>query len=203
MESERAVPLPMPPEARLLDLARRGDRSAFAALVRDAAPMLERLALRVLRHRQDAEDAAQEAILDAWRNLPRFRGEARFRTWACRILLSRAMDTARRRRSQERLGAEDLPPALACSAAGPADSAASRDLETAIREAIDALPPAQRAVLLLRTDHGMSYEEIAYVMGTGRDAVRMNLIAARKKLAWSLRHIVDLGGSAARPEDDA
>jgi RNA polymerase sigma-70 factor, ECF subfamily len=176
-------------EARLLEAARGGDRAAFAVLVRDAAPMLERLALRVLRHRQDAEDAAQEAILDAWRNLPRFRGEARFRTWAYRILVARAIDVARRRRP-----AEELPTAVACTASGPAEAAASNDLERAIREVIDELPPAQRAVLLLRTDHGLSYEEIAYVMGTGRDAVRMNLVEARRRLATKLRRIVDLGG---------
>ena len=86
------------------------------------------------------------------------------------------------------------PAAVACTAAGPADDAASRDLERAIRDAIAELPPAQRTVLLLRTDHGMSYEEISYVMGTGRDAVRMNLIEARRKLARKLRGIVDLGG---------
>jgi RNA polymerase sigma-70 factor (ECF subfamily) len=182
-------------EARLVEAARRGDRAAFAVLVHDAAPMLERLALRVLRHRQDAEDAAQEAILDAWRNLPRFRGDARFRTWTYRILIARAMDVARRRRP-----VEELPEAVACSASGPAESAASNDVERAIREVIDDLPPAQRAVLLLRTDHGMSYEEIAYVMGTGRDAVRVNLVEARRKLARKLKGIVDLGGDReARP----
>jgi RNA polymerase sigma-70 factor (ECF subfamily) len=181
-------------EARLLEAARGGDRAAFAVLVHDAAPMLERLALRVLRHRQDAEDAAQEAILDAWRNLPRFRGEARFRTWAYRILVARALDVARRRRPHE-----ELPAAVACTSSGPAENAASSDLERAIREVIDELPPAQRAVLLLRTDHGLSYEEIAYVMGTGRDAVRMNLVEARRRLATKLRRIVDLGDREARP----
>lgn len=186
MDGEQALPMQ---ETRLVEAARRGDRAAFGSLVRDAAPMLERLALRVLGHRQDAEDAAQDAILDAWRNLPHFRGDARFRTWVYRILVTRALDVARRRRPSD-----ELPAAVACSAAGPADDAASRDLERAIRDAIAELPPAQRTVLLLRTDHGMSYEEISYVMGTGRDAVRMNLIEARRKLARKLRGIVDLGG---------
>lgn len=193
MESEGVLPGPAPGvEAQLVAAARRGDQAAFAVLARDAAPMLERLALRVLGHRQDAEDAAQEAILDAWRNLPRFRGEARFRTWAYRILVARALDVARRRRP-----VDPLPDVVTCAASGPAESAASNDAERAIRDVIAELPPAQRTVLLLRTDHGLSYDEIAYVMGTGRDAVRMNLIEARKRLARKLRGIVDLGGDAA------
>ena len=185
MESEGVLPLP---EVRLVEAARRGDRAAFAALVRDAAPMLERLALRVLRHREDAEDATQDAIVDAWRSLPRFRGDARFRTWIYRILVTRALDVARRRRP-----VEEIPAAVACAASGPSENASAHDLEAAIREVIASLPPAQRTVLLLRTDHGMSYEEIAYVMGTGRDAVRMNLVEARRKLARRLRGVVDLG----------
>jgi RNA polymerase sigma-70 factor (ECF subfamily) len=188
MESEGVLPLH---EARLVEAARHGDRAAFATLVRDAAPMLERLALRVLRHRQDAEDAAQEAVLDAWRRLPQFRGEARFRTWVVRILVARAVDVARRRRR-----ADEIPLTAACAAHGPSEHASAHDLEERIRAAIDELPPAQRAVLLLRTDHGMSYDEIAYVMGTGRDAVRVNLVEARKRLAQRLRGVVDLGGEA-------
>ena len=183
--------VPAAQEMALVAAAQRGDRAAFGVLIRDSAPMLERLALRVLRHRQDAEDAAQEAILDAWRNLGRFRGDARFRTWAYRILVARALDVARRRRS-----VEELPAAAACSASGPADNAAANDIEHVIRDAIDGLPPAQRTVLLLRTDHGLSYDEIAYIMGTGRDAVRMNLIAARRRLAQKLRGVVDLGGDS-------
>ena len=62
-------------------------RGAFAALVRDASPSLERLALRMLGHREDAEDATQEAVLYAWRRLDSFRGEAAFGTWLHRILV--------------------------------------------------------------------------------------------------------------------
>lgn len=187
-----------PHESRLVAQARDGDRAAFAVLVRDAAPFLERFAIRLLGHRQDAEDALQDTILDAWRGLSRFRGDARFRTWACRILLARASQVQRLQRPRG-----DLDDALEASVAGPsaspADGAASRELEEAIRRAIDALPPVQRATLLLRADHGMSYVEIAYVLGSTRDAVRMNLIDARRNLAQRLRGVADLGG----PMEDA
>jgi RNA polymerase sigma-70 factor (ECF subfamily) len=175
-------------ESRLVEAARSGDRAAFGVLVREASPLLERLAVRLLGHRQDAEDVVQETILDAWKGLPRFRGEARFRTWTTRILIARAFGASRRRRP-----AEDLPAAVASAAAGPAADASSKELETTIREAIDDLAPVQRATLLLRADHGLSYDEIAYVLGSSRDAVRMNLIDARRRLAERLRRVVDLG----------
>src|SRR5262245_43785498 len=105
-------------ETALLERARGGDRAAFAVLVRDAAPLLERLARRLVRHRQDAEDVLQDTILDAWRGLGRFRGDARFRTWTYKILVSRAFGA-----NHGRPPAGELPAAVPCAAAGPADDA--------------------------------------------------------------------------------
>jgi RNA polymerase sigma-70 factor (ECF subfamily) len=182
---------PSTAEARLLDQARAGDRVAFATLVRDASPSLERLAVRMLGHRHDAEDATQEAVMYAWRRLDTFRGEARFGTWLHRILVSRSLDALR---SRKRKQTAELPAAIASAAVDPADSVAHADLEDAVRAAIDSLPPVQRVTLLLRVDHGLTYDEIAYVLGSSRNAVRVNLIAGRKRLAVTLRGVVDLGG---------
>jgi len=180
-----------PRERLLLDASRTGDAAAFAALLRESAPALERLALRLVGDRHDAEDVAQDAVLKAWRKLPGFKGESRFRTWICRILVHRALDFLRRRRpAAESL---DLVPA---SARDPHAEVAAQELDGVVRRAIDDLPPVQRATLLLRADQGLSYEEIAYVLGSTRNAVRMNLVAARKKLAERLQGHVDLGGAS-------
>jgi len=178
---------------RLLAAARGGDRTAFADLVRDAAPALERLALRLLGHRQDAEDVAQDAVFAAWRQLDGFRGRARFKTWICRILVHRSLDVLRRRKPTTTL--EAVPSATADP--GPAAAASDRELEALVRAEVERLPPVQRATLLLRADQGLSYDEIAYVLGSTRNAVRMNLVAARKKLAQRLAGVVDLGEGSA------
>ncbi|MDH3592798.1 MAG: RNA polymerase sigma factor [Planctomycetota bacterium] len=180
-------------EMRLLAAARGGDRTAFADLVRDAAPALERLALRLLGHRQDAEDVAQDAVFAAWRQLDGFRGRARFKTWICRILVHRSLDVLRRRKPTTTL--EAVPSATADP--GPAAAASDRELEALVRAEVERLPPVQRATLLLRADQGLSYDEIAYVLGSTRNAVRMNLVAARKKLAQRLAGVVDLGEGSA------
>jgi len=88
----------------------------------------------------------------------------------------------------------ELPEAVAAVADDPAARAESADLEAAVRSAIDSLPPVQRVTLLLRVDHGLAYADIAYVLGSTRNAVRMNLVAARKRLAVTLRGVADLGG---------
>jgi RNA polymerase sigma-70 factor (ECF subfamily) len=178
-------------EGRLLERARGGDQGAFATLVREASPSLERLAVRMLGHREDAEDATQEAVLYAWRRLASFRGDAAFGTWLHRILVSRSIDAMRRRRASA-----ELPETPGPAADDPARRAEGADLEAAVRDAIEALPPVQRVTLLLRVDHGLSYQEIAYVLDSTRNAVRMNLVAARKRLAVRLRGIVDLDGGA-------
>lgn len=176
-------------ERLLLDASRGGDPAAFAALLRESAPTLERLAVRLVGDRHDAEDIAQDTALRAWRKLPGFKGESRFRTWVCRILVRRALDFLRRRRPTEEVR-EQLPAAVR----DPHAEAAAQELDDAIRRAIEDLPPVQRATLLLRADQGLSYEEIAYVLGTTRNAVRMNLVAGRKRLAERLDGHVDLGG---------
>jgi len=181
-------------EAALLQAARGGDRAAFGLLVRGTAPTLERLALRLVGHREDAEDVAQDAVLSAWRGLRSFRGGARFSTWLYRIVVTRALDCLRRRRPAASAPLE----AAADPRAGPAEGAARADVERAIRAAIDTLPPVQRATLLLRTDQELSYEQIAYVLGTTRNAVRNNLIDARRNLAARLRGVVDLGEGGRR-----
>ena len=177
-----------PREGRLLEAARSGDRDAFALLLRETAPTLERLALRMVGDRHDAEDVAQEAVLTAWRKLSTFQGRSRFKTWVCRIVVHRSLDFLRRRWPRAELVAD---PAVHKS--DPAALAQDRELEGIVRRAIEQLPPVQRATLLLRVDQGLPYEEIAYVLGSTRNAVRTNLIAARKRLARELDGKVDLG----------
>ena len=181
---------PSTAETHLLNRARAGDRTAFSTLVREASPSLERLAVRMLGHRHDAEDVTQEAVMYAWRRLDTFRGDARFGTWLHRILVSRSLDALRRRK---RKPTAELPVAIPSATADPAETVAEADLEVAVRAAIDSLPPVQRVTLLLRVDHGLTYDEIAYVLGSSRNAVRVNLVAGRKRLAVTLRGVVDLG----------
>ncbi|MCW8141890.1 MAG: sigma-70 family RNA polymerase sigma factor [Planctomycetota bacterium] len=175
-------------EDALLARARAGDREAFAALAAAHREAVYRAAWWILRDQDDSLDVTQEALLRAFRFLPGFDGRASFRTWARRIATNVALDRqARRRRDRaDALPEEDV-------VSDPRDEAVGEALERderrrLVREAIETLPPAQRAAVLLRDVEGLSYEEIAGALEIPRGTVMSRLFYGRatlkKRLAW-------------------
>lgn len=161
--------------------AQEGDTRAFEALVRRHQRMLYRLAVRLLDSSSDAEDAVQEAFVTAWRRLEGFRGEAAFSSWMYRIVTNRCLRVLSRRRSAIPL--ENLDDRPGPDGASPEQAAESGDRAAALRRALQALPPDQRACWVLRELHGLSYEDIAAIVGSGPEAVRGRLYRARRRLA--------------------
>ncbi len=180
--------------------AAAGDEAAFEALVHRHQRALFNLALRYLGDRDEAQDAVQDTFLRAWRALPRFRGEAMFRTWitgiainVCRSRLAGA--EARCRRQTQSLvqpdgdgGAEvDLP--LPDPSPGPAELARGGELRAALTKALAALSPEHREVLLLREMNGMEYEEVAAVLGCALGTVKSRIARARGALREALEGV--------------
>jgi RNA polymerase sigma-70 factor (ECF subfamily) len=158
---------------------RRGDAAAFDDIVREHRREIYGVARRILGSHEDADEAAQEAFLRAWRALDRFRGEAALRTWLIRIVLnvSRTMLTKRREsRSLEEAGG--------ISAAGPGaeERLGCDELSRRVREAVTRLPPRQREVVLLKVFSGLTYHEVARVMEISEGAVKAHLHQAVSNL---------------------
>jgi len=165
-------------ERAIVAAAREGDGAAFEALVRAHSPRLRGLLVSLGASPEDADDAMQETLVAAHRALPRFRGDATLRSWLGRIAINSYRDLVRATR---RVFA--LPDSVAeKTAASPADRLARRETLGRVLEAMDGLPPRQREALRLRVVEGLDYRQIAERMGVGRDAVRMNLVEARRKL---------------------
>lgn len=179
-------------EQALLDRARTGDREAFARLATLHRDAVFRAAWAVLGDQEDALDATQDALLRAFRGLPGFDGRASFRTWARRIATNVAIDRVNRRgrdRARAGLGGEGLPEDEAV--ADPRGASVGTDLEREeerrlVRAAIEALPQAQRAAVLLRDVEGLSYEEIAAELGIPRGTVMSRLYYGRQTLKETL-----------------
>lgn len=161
--------------------AAEGDDDAFAVLVhRHSSPLLA-LAYRMLGSLPDAEEAVQDALISAWRRLPDFRGDAAFRTWMYRIVTNRCLTLLRRHAPPVSLSV--VPEPSAHDPGGePARAAESEAATHALAEALRGLPPAQRACWILRELHGMSYAEIAQVVGESEPTVRGRLFRARRAL---------------------
>jgi RNA polymerase sigma-70 factor (TIGR02960 family) len=209
--------------AQLLELARGGDRDAFALLVEPHRAELQVHCYRMLGSLQDAEDALQETLLAAWLGLPGFEGRSSVRTWLYRVATNRCLNMLRSatRRPLEatplpvpapeptRLGEvswlqpypdvllDDLPD----RAPGPEARYESREaISLAFVTAVQLLPPNQRAVLLLRDVLGFRAAEAADLLGLSEDAVTSALKRARAGLAGTQAAPPPAAGSAAERE---
>ena len=144
--------------------------------------------LRLAGHAAEAEDLSQEVFLKLYRGLSSFRGESSFSTYLYRIAANTAIDALRRASPQAiSLSAEDEegePYELALSDGEPLplELLEREERTAAIREAIDALPPHHRAVIVLREIEGMSYQEIARVLSVEEGTVKSRINRARAGL---------------------
>jgi len=180
--------------------AAAGDEAAFEALVLRHQRALYNLSFRLLGDRPEAEDAVQEAFLRAWRALPRFRGDASFRTWltgiainVCRNRLCSA--DARRRRATASLVRRDpetgLESALPLPDPAPDPETRTRAGETraALGRALAALSAEHREVILLREVNGLEYGELAAVLGCALGTVKSRIARARGALREALEGV--------------
>jgi RNA polymerase sigma-70 factor (ECF subfamily) len=169
-------------EARLLPAARAGDRAALERLLAPHERRLYVLCRGILGHAQDAEDAVQETFLRALTALPRFRGDAPVRAWLFRIAVNVCLEWKRAHRPTEPW---DAAGALPADAASP-EAIVLRQMR--VMEALQALLPRHRAILLLKELEGWSLEEIAMALRWNTDRVKNELSRARRALAdWRQR----------------
>jgi RNA polymerase sigma-70 factor (ECF subfamily) len=158
---------------------RRGDAAAFDDIVRAHRGEIYGVARRMLGSHEDADEAAQEAWVRAWRGLGRFRGEAALRTWLIRIVLNVARTMLTRRRESRSLeDAAGIPSPDASVEERLGRDASGRH----VREAVASLPPRQREVVLLKVFSGLTYREVAHVMGLTEGAVKAHLHQAVSNL---------------------
>ncbi len=195
-------------EQTLLKRARVGDREAFSRLVALHREAVYRAAYWVLKDPEEALDATQEAFLRAFRYIDRFDGRSSFRTWARRIATNAALDRyARRKRDRSRTQGLPEDELVADDRAADVDEAILREeRKRLVREAIEALPPAQRAAVLLRDVEGLSYAEIGETLGIPKGTVMSRIYYGRANLKETLAGV--LGPRAqeiklARQEGDA
>jgi RNA polymerase sigma-70 factor (ECF subfamily) len=173
-------------ERELLDACRRGDRDAFRALFESYRNKVYSVALRFSGDETAAMDIAQETFLKLFSRIRDFRGDSAFETWVYRMVVNSCLDHRRRERRLIPLADGFLRGLRA-----PADSLgemlrSERDRE--VRSAVDRLSPELRIAVVLRYTEGLSYEEIAAVLGCSPGTVGSRLNRALKKLEKRLAH---------------
>ncbi len=185
----------IPGERALIDAARTGDHEAFGDLVQLHERVVVRTALAALGRQDDAEDVAQEAFLLAWRHLPRFRGDASFRTWLLTIVWRQALARRRTRQrwwqrfvpnARDERGGSGVTTQVASLAPGPEDQAVGRSETRRLAAAIAALSPKLRDTLLLAATGEHTYEDIGRMLGVATGTVKWRVAEARRLVALAI-----------------
>jgi RNA polymerase sigma-70 factor, ECF subfamily len=180
-------------EAKLIRAGQRGDSEALEALFQRYQRPLYQTALRVLGNTEDAEDALQDGLLSAYRNLKRFEGRSQFSTWLTRIVINAALMKRRSAKARPAVSldeprddelpakekfADDLP--------NPEEVYAGTELREMIDKNLDELSPLLRTAFVLREVHGYSTGEAAKKLGVTENTLKARLWRARHQLAERL-----------------
>jgi RNA polymerase sigma-70 factor (ECF subfamily) len=174
---------------QLLTLAQDGEEGAFAELMSRNSSSSFKLALSILRDRQDAEDEVQNSYWNAWRYLGRFQRDSKFSTWISRIVINQSLMRLRKARKASFLyldagaasgevGVMELPD----RAPTPEAELGGKEMSTILHREIRRLPPILRTVLVLRYLEELPMDDVAARLGITLVAAKSRLMRARAEL---------------------
>jgi len=185
------MPARVEQEKELIARILAGDTNLFHDLIRPYERMVYLTILTMLRNETEAEDAAQEAMISAFRYLKSFRGDSKFSTWLVTIAMNEARQRLRKARSsaQESLDEDkedregDFTPAVLTDWREiPSEALEKKEMRQKLREAVEQLPPKYREVLVLRDLEELNQEETAKALGMNVTLVKVRLHRARMML---------------------
>jgi RNA polymerase sigma-70 factor (ECF subfamily) len=184
-----------------------GEREAYRVLVERHSNYVYRLAYRMTGNPHDAEEVVQEAFLRGYQKLQQFAGSANFGTWVYRIAANYAIDRLRQRKNDESRreapsraaeGETEVDPLTQVKdpAPSPERLAGSAQMAIKMKEALDALTPAERTAIVMRHWDGCGIEEIAAVLKSNSSAAKNTVFRAVQKLRVALKPFAEGRGAA-------
>jgi RNA polymerase sigma-70 factor (ECF subfamily) len=172
-------------DLELVERHRYGDRAAFEQIYRRHAEMVFNLALRMTGDPEEAADVSQETFLRVHRHCGRFRGQSSLKTWIYRVAVNCCRSRFRRNqtwRTRIVSGSLERIEQVADTRRGPEDRTLARDRGETVMQALLRLPEPFREAVVLRDLEGLTYEEIARVVGTRIGTVRSRIARGRDRL---------------------
>ena len=185
-------------DAEMVARARAGELDAFEALTNRYEGRVYSLALRMLRHEQDAEDVTQQTFLSALENLGGFRGDASFATWLLRIATHAALKVIRKQKGLDTISLEEAteeadgydtiphPEYIADWRQSPEEMVRKNEIQRLLEDALANLDEKHRLVFLLRDVEGLSVKETAEALGLSEANTKVRLLRARLQLREQL-----------------
>jgi RNA polymerase sigma-70 factor (ECF subfamily) len=199
----RASALAGESDDELVAKAQQSDDQAFGELVRRTSASSLRLAMSILRDRQEAEDEVQNSYFNAWRHVSQFQCESKFSTWMSRIVANHCLMRLRKTRGLHFLYLDDAPSddtarplELKDRRATPEGDLGTHELSAVLQKEIQRLPPLLQRVLVLRDVNELSTAEVASILGISPSAVKSRLMRARLELRTRLEKYGGRGGWA-------
>ncbi|HJT24707.1 MAG TPA: RNA polymerase sigma factor [bacterium] len=181
-------------DQELVEQIKSGQKELYADLVREYHKKVMGYCLSMLQNHTEAEEAAQDIFVKAYRNLPKFKGNSAFSTWLYRITTNHCLDVLRKRNRRKTYSLDalveeegDSVHRLFASDPVAASQMENRDLAGKI---LSTLPEDYRMILTLREADGLEYQEIAQTLDCSLDAVKGRLSRARRQLQENLRHFL-------------
>lgn len=195
-------------EERLIEACRQGDRDAFRQLFELHKDRAWTIALHFIGDEAAARDITQQVFLKLFSSINQFRGEAGFSTWLYRLVVNACLDEQRRRRrflsfdffgnaegGDGEMNAMDRQQAKQFEQSGhnspQEDRYSQLELSASVKAAVKQLKPKLRLAILLKYFEGLSYEEMAVVLGCSTGTVASRLNRGHKELARRLKHLRD------------
>lgn len=178
-------------DEQLVELAVGADPEAFGEIVRRWERKIFALCFGMLGREDDARDAAQESFVAAYRNLAKFRGEAKVSSWLHRIAVNQCLTTKRRQRTRaedfitDDEGTEERT-FVAASHLSPARTTEKTERMTLVRHAVGALPADLRQVIVMKEFEEMTFQEISDTLEVPLSTVKSRLYTALKQLRMKL-----------------
>jgi RNA polymerase sigma-70 factor (ECF subfamily) len=189
-------------DQQLVERAQRGDKRAFDLLVVKYQRKLARLLSHFIHDAAEVEDVTQETFIKAYRSLSSFRGDSAFYTWLYRIGINAAKNflVAQKRRASTTTNGFDIEVAENFEEGSqlrelntPENELMSKQIAQTVHQALQALPEELRSAITLREIEGLSYEEIASIMGCPTGTVRSRIFRAREAIADKLQSVMEIG----------
>ena len=172
--------------------AQRGDQAAVETVLLRCEPLVYHVCLGTLRNREDAHDAAQDALLKIYLNLGKFQFQSAFSSWVYRVATNACLDFLRRNKRHKRAVSQEEIPMEATQPShesGPEELALDRDRRLLVQKALMSLEKRHREVLLLLEYGGLSYQEIAQALEIQVGTVKSRVFRARAALAKVLKEL--------------
>lgn len=190
-------------EEMLVKKAQQGDRAAFEELMDIYFKRIYNIAYRMAGNADDASDMTQEAMLKLYRNIKSFGGNSRFSTWVYRVATNTCLDELKkiRRHTSYSIDSEletddgSIAFEIEDSAPTPEQRAEQRELKELVKNAVLRLGDEHKTVIILRDIQGLSYDEIARVLGCSEGTVKSRISRGRAKLKSVLEKDFGFGGT--------